>query len=180
MTFDVHHEFFGEDSLSLWNILVGVSTYTIPFLFPFPWAGTLPVTWSVFVSMIMIIGTVMLFGAIIAWLLVYGLNAINHPWANRILPPSVIAVLIMGIIIANALGATSVYLRAHKKEPYMIVSAVVGICTGLSALLLGRYFSAMGICLSYLLCNLFIAFPWSLVIFFRCRKQWHCENMAVS
>ncbi len=105
-------------------------------------------------------------------LVVVGLNIIHHHFAQRILSPMVTAVILVGIIVANALGTLAVYLRAHKREPFVILSIALGIVIGAASFLLGSRYSAFGIGTAYLLSNLLIAFPWSLVIFFKCRKQW--------
>lgn len=115
---------------------------------------------------------ILLAGGLAAWLLVYGLNMINHPFAARLLPPLPMALLLLGFVVALALHPTSVYLRAHKREPYMVISIVGGVITGLSSLILGRKFGAVGVTTAYLVSNL-ILFPWDLAIFLRCRRKWH-------
>jgi|WetSurMetagenome_2_1015567.scaffolds.fasta_scaffold101962_3 hypothetical protein len=106
------------------------------------------------------------------FLVVVGLNIIHHHFAQRILSPMPTAVLLLGIIVANALSTLAVYLRAHKREPFVILSIALGIVIGASSFLLGSRYSGSGIGAAYLLSNLFIAFPWSLMIFLRYRKQW--------
>jgi len=80
---------------------------------------------------------ILLSAALIAWLVVYGLNVINHPFAVRVLPPLPMALLLIGVMVANSLHPMSVYLRAHKREPYMAISVAGGILTGLLAMILG-------------------------------------------
>lgn len=116
---------------------------------------------------------VMFLGAVAAWLIVYFLYLYKVSFATRLLSPLPTALLLCGTIIANVLYPTQVYLRAHKREPYVVYSIVGGLIIGASALMLGRSFSALGISLAFLVCNLFIVFPWELGIFLQCRKQWH-------
>lgn len=116
---------------------------------------------------------VLLAGGLALWLLVYVLNVINHPFATRLLPPLPMALLLFGVVAALALHPTGVYLRAHKKEPYVAMSIVAGLLIGLLSLVLGRKFGAIGVSTAYLVSNL-ILFPWGLFIFYRCRHEWHC------
>lgn len=118
---------------------------------------------------------VMLLGGLAVWLLVYGLNMLNHPFAARLLPPLPIALISLGVAAANVLSPTSVYLRAHKKEPYVLFSIVAGILIGLSSLILGKQFSAIGVAVAYLGSNL-ILLPWGLAIFYHCRREWHAVS----
>ena len=115
---------------------------------------------------------VLFMGGLAVWFVVYGLNILNHPFAARLLPPLPIALLLLGIVVANALSPTSVYLRAHKKEPYALLSISLGVMIGLSSFILGKQFSAIGVAVAYLGSNL-ILFPWGLAIFYRCRREWH-------
>jgi O-antigen/teichoic acid export membrane protein len=115
---------------------------------------------------------VLLLGGLAVWLLVYSLNILNHPFAARLLPPLPMALILLGIAVASALSPASVYLRAHKKEPYVLISIVSGFLIGLSSLILGKQFSAMGVAVAYLGSNL-ILLPWGLAIFYHCRREWH-------
>jgi len=82
------------------------------------------------------------------------------------------ALLLLGVVAGNVLPPTSVYLRAHKREPYMVLSSVAGIMIGLSSLVLVRKFSAMGVVTTYLL-SIIILFPWNFAIFLNCWRKWH-------
>ena len=115
---------------------------------------------------------VLLLGGLAVWLLVYGLNILNHPFAARLLPPLPIALIVLGIAVANSLSPMSVYLRAHKKEPYVLISIAAGVLIGLSSFILGKQFSAIGVAIAYLGSNL-ILLPWGLAIFYYCRREWH-------
>ena len=54
------------------------------------------------------------------------------------------ALLLLGIVAGGVLYPTSVYLRAQKKEAYMVLSIGTGVMIGLSSLILGREFGAIG------------------------------------
>ena len=117
---------------------------------------------------------VFLLGGLSVWSAVYALNVMDHPFAARLLPPLTIAILLLGIMVGNALTPASVYLRAHKREPFVAISIAGGVLVGLSALVLGSQFAAVGVAVAYLGSNL-ILFPWNLSIFYRCRREWHYD-----
>ena len=117
---------------------------------------------------------VLIAGGLAVWLLVYGLNMLNHPFAARLLPPLPMALLLLGMVVVAFPLPTNVYLRAHKKEPYVLISIMSAVLISLSSLVLGRQFAAIGVTVSYLLSNL-IFLPWVLFIFYRCRHEWHYE-----
>lgn len=110
-------------------------------------------------------------GGLAGWLLIYGLNVLNHPFAKRFLSPLPMALLILGVVFANAWHPTSVYLRAHKKEPYVMITVVLGLLTAILALSLGSKLGAVGVTSTYLLVQM-IALPWGLAIFYRRRREW--------
>ena len=62
------------------------------------------------------------------------------------------ASLLVLVTIVNQIGfSQSVYLRAHKKEPFMWLSLANGLMTGLLVLVLGGFYSVWGVCLAYTL-----------------------------
>ncbi len=111
-------------------------------------------------------------GGLIIFSIVSILNFLNDPFASRLLPLLPMTLLICGVIIAHILAPASVYLRAHKKEPYALLSISLGVMIGLSSFILGKQFSAIGVAVAYLGSNL-ILFPWGLAIFYRSRRKWH-------
>ena len=117
---------------------------------------------------------VFLLGGTAVWLLIYGLNWLNHSFAARFLPPLPVALLLLGIVVANGLAPTSVYLRAHKREPYVAISLASGVLIGLSSWVLGSRFGAIGVAAAYLGANL-VLLPWALAIFIRRRREWRAE-----
>jgi hypothetical protein len=112
-------------------------------------------------------------GSIILWLVVYFLSAISHPLSTRILPPSLIGLYQIGGLAIYATYPFSVYLRAHKREPFMGLSIISGILIGLSAWILGSRYSATGIVAGYFAVALFFVFPYGIFVWRRCRIAWH-------
>jgi O-antigen/teichoic acid export membrane protein len=71
----------------------------------------------------------------------------------------------------------STYLRAHKKEPLMIVSAISGLITGTVVVVLGKYYSVEGVAIGYL-AVMAIVTPFVALIWHRRRTDWHGDSVS--
>ncbi len=100
------------------------------------------------------------------------LNELDIFLAVRLLPPVTVGLFLLAQVVSTASIPFSAYLRAHKKEPLMFLSVLGAILIGLSTLILGKYFSALGMASGYLLINLLIA-PLVLIVWWRRRAEWH-------
>jgi len=111
-------------------------------------------------------------GAVGIWILVFLLDRLHHPFAARLLPPVTTGYMLLATIIVCASLPMSIYLRAHKKEPLMILSVVSGLLTGGAVVVLGKYYSADGVALGYLAVMLTVT-PFVALIWHRRRSEWH-------
>ena len=103
------------------------------------------------------------------------LNAIGHPWSQRILSPLPMTLLATTAVVLHLIYSEAVYLRAHKAEPFVAVAVAVSVATGVASVLLGSSFGATGICAGYLACMVaYLAF--GTVIFQQKRRQWHAPG----
>jgi hypothetical protein len=104
--------------------------------------------------------------------LLYGMH---HPLAGRLLPPiptALFAFYTFGNSVAIMMG---VYLRSHKKEPYLWTSVIGGACAGLASFLLGRSHGAVGMgWWLFVLTGIFMIA--NVIIFLRCRERWHSQK----
>ena len=112
--------------------------------------------------------------ALAIWLLVYVFYATGFSLATRLLPPLPTGLFLLAQVILVTTIPFSSYLRAHKKEPLMFLSAMSAILVGLSTLILGKYYSATGIAIGYLSINMLLI-PFVFLIWYRCRAEWHIE-----
>lgn len=122
---------------------------------------------------------VLLFGALVIWTGVYLLNIVKHPIAERFLPPLPMGLFLLANIFLQITHPFSVYLRAHKKEPYLILSVVTGMLVGLSTWILGSRFSAIGMAIGYLAITGLFSLPYALIVWYRCRAVWHAQHIEV-
>jgi O-antigen/teichoic acid export membrane protein len=111
-------------------------------------------------------------GAMTIWLLVFGLNYYGSSLARRLLPPLPTALFLVAAIIHTASLPMSSYLRAHKKEPLLFVSVLLGVLIGLSTWLLGKYYSALGMAVGYLTIYTMVL-PITVFVWWHCKKAWH-------
>ncbi len=114
---------------------------------------------------------VMAAGGVFAILLY--LKYIHHPIGLRVLDPLPLAFLFTATIIQHIVNAEAVYLRAHKKEPFLWTSVAGGVMTALSVYILGKPYGAMGLCSANLVLVAIIGFGAGTVIFLKCRREWH-------
>jgi O-antigen/teichoic acid export membrane protein len=119
-----------------------------------------------------IVTGITILGAAAIWLLVFGLNYYDSFFARRLLPPLPTALFLITAIIHAASLPMSTYMRAHKKEPLLFTSLIIGCLVGLSTWLLGKHYAALGMAMGYLTIYVMI-FPVVVVIWQRCRNAWH-------
>lgn len=108
-------------------------------------------------------------------LLVYLLYLFDYPIAKRLLPPLPTGIFLLAqAIVAIIHYPTGCYLRAHKREPLLLVSLMGGFLIGLSTLVLGKYYSVTGIAIGNL-GTMIILTPFIVLIWHQCRIDWHKE-----
>lgn len=113
----------------------------------------------------------LLFGGSV-WLLIYFINIINSPFANRFLPPLPAGLFLLGQLIIAIPSPCSNYMRAHKKEPLLFLSVLNGILTGITTFIAGKYFSVVGVVSSFLILNIIIQ-PLVVLTWYRFRIKYH-------
>jgi O-antigen/teichoic acid export membrane protein len=121
--------------------------------------------------MIIVTGITILGGAAF-FVLVLGLNYFDHFLARRLLSPLPTALFLIATIIYTASGLMAVYLRAHKKEPFLFISVLLIVLVGLSTWLLGKHYSVLGIAAGYLTIYVMI-FPIIVFVWRRWRIKLH-------
>jgi multisubunit Na+/H+ antiporter MnhF subunit len=97
----------------------------------------------------------------------------NFGLAKRFLSPFHITLLCTSTFVNQIVSGFAVYLRCHKKEPFLVISIVMGILSGFSSIILGKYFGIDGIVIGYTLLTVFVSLIWSTLIFTNKKKSWH-------
>jgi hypothetical protein len=93
--------------------------------------------------------------------------------AARVLPLPVFALLLATVLCNHFVFSEAIYLRAHKREPFLVQSILVGILTMCSTLFMGKFFGASGVTLGYFCISGLFGLTLGTYIFITKRKQWH-------
>jgi hypothetical protein len=118
-------------------------------------------------SAVAAIGGVVLLG------LIWFLREIHHPMEQRFIEITPLALLCTVTIVNVYVYGLSVYLRAHKEEPFLLLSIINGILICLSTFLLGRTYGVNGMMIGYLVINTIVGVGCGNFIFITKRKEWH-------
>jgi hypothetical protein len=99
-------------------------------------------------------------------------------FAMRVLPEPVFAVLLATTLLNHIVFSEAIYLRAHKKEPFLILSVVVGILTASSTLITARPWGATGVTVGYFFTSGVVGLSFGSFIFLKKRREWHSQDMT--
>ena len=109
------------------------------------------------------------------WMALYAGRFFGIPLAFRFLPPLETGLLLLAVILQQLRFAFGSYLRAHKKEPFLILSVIEAGTAVVFLSLLGRHYGALGMTGGFLALVVLTLIP-GFVIFKRCRAAWHSPN----
>ncbi len=121
---------------------------------------------------------VVVFGATAGWAAIALLQA-YHPLGSRFIPSGQVMLLLAAACVNTLVSGFAVYLRAHKKDPFMVLSLVIAGIQGVTTWYLGMKYSSLGVTAGFLLVSLMVGLPAAYLIWCRCRKTWHVESVAV-
>jgi O-antigen/teichoic acid export membrane protein len=111
----------------------------------------------------------------------YLVHAENIRFASRFLDPLPFALLMLATILNYVTYAQSAYLRAHKQEPFMLISLISAGLITLLTFTLGKEYGALGIISGYLAVCATICFGWGSLIFLAKQGEWKkCCELEVS
>lgn len=114
--------------------------------------------------------------AILIWLGIYLINLFQLPIAERLLPPFPAAFFLGGTVILCSGLPMSTYLRAHKKEPLLLISVLCGIFTSSAIFLSAKYYSIDEIAIMYFI-SILIFTPFIFLVWLRFRKNYHSRKL---
>jgi len=97
---------------------------------------------------------------LIAWYL----NQIGLSAMMRIASPSVLAVLAIVTTVNSIVFAMAIYMRAHREEPMLTQSIVVGLMIA-CGVYIGSIYGIFVMMLLYLLISTFVSLPWTIWLF---------------
>lgn len=115
-------------------------------------------------------------GGVVFWSVVFVLHQNGHPLSQRLLPPFPLALLIAASFFNHIVTAEAIYLRAFKREPFLVLSVATAVVVSLSTYFLGRAFGVNGMMLGYFTISLVLGLGGGTSIFVRKRRLWQHEN----
>lgn len=111
------------------------------------------------------------------WLGASYLYYINHPLSQRILAPLPLGLLIAAAILTHIVAAEGVYLRSHKREPFLVPSIIGACLCSASAYLFGKQYGATGMLASYFVITVIVGLITGTWIFLQKRRLWHSDEI---
>src|SRR5579864_3973146 len=118
-------------------------------------------------------------GALTAWLGCMYLNFQHLRFAQRLLDPLSLGLLLLYMMVNVIVFSESFYLRAHKQEVFFINSVVGAVTVTAFTLFFGWYYGARGIAASCCVGN-FIGLVWSTYKFRKYRRLWHTPERVTA
>jgi hypothetical protein len=115
---------------------------------------------------------VSLAGALVAWLGCVYLNLRHFSFAQRLLDPLSLGILLLYMIVNVVIAAQAYYLRAHKHEVLFVNSLVGAVAVTVCTFVFGRRYGATGIVVSTCILN-WGGLAWATYKFRKYRRLWH-------
>jgi O-antigen/teichoic acid export membrane protein len=115
---------------------------------------------------------VSLAGALVAWLGCIYLNLQHFSFAQRLLSPLPLGILLVYMMATVVIAAEAYYLRAHKQEVLFVNSLVGAVAVTICTFIFGRRYGATGIVVSTCLLN-WAGLVWATYKFRKYRILWH-------
>lgn len=123
-------------------------------------------------SSLVLIGCLLLALAALQWLSIMGFSIVQ-----RVLPLPLM-VCMAAITMANhVIFAEAALLRAHKQEPFMVVSVLNGLATALIAVALVPAYGLAGAVIAYGLATILIGLGGGTAVFLSKRKAWWAKDV---
>jgi O-antigen/teichoic acid export membrane protein len=104
---------------------------------------------------------------------IYFLRSRDYQVASRFLPFLPLFLLSLSVLANLVISAIAIYLRCHKKEPFLLQSVIMGILTGFSTIYFGKIFGLIGIVIGYTFLIIFVSLPWSIFLLKKYKILWH-------
>ena len=100
------------------------------------------------------------------------LRRVHHPLAERLLPPLPLLILIVATILNHIVSAEATYLRAFKREPFVIVFPPIFAITTIGSVVLAHRFGATGMVSVLAVAIAVIGVGGGTALFLARRRQW--------
>jgi hypothetical protein len=106
------------------------------------------------------------------------LRRIGHPLAERLLPPLPLFVLIVATVLNHIVSAEATYLRAFKREPFVIVFPPIFAITTIGSFVVAQRFGATGMVTVLAVAMAVIGLGGGTFLFMTRRRRWRLETVT--
>ncbi len=93
--------------------------------------------------------------------------------------PQSAAVLSLGILVFQIPHCQTIYIRAHKREPFLIPSLIVSACIAMSVTVLGIKYGIAGAAIAWTVCICVVQLPLWTTIWRTAHREWHKDTVAL-
>ena len=124
-------------------------------------------------TVILLIGISLLMGLLIVFFIHFPM------YRSRVLPLPYFGIVLLTTMCSHIVVSSAYYLRAHKKEPFLVFFVAIAITSGLSLLWLARVWGTPGVVLGYFCCSGLLRMVVAVYVFIRKRRQWHVEEAII-
>ena len=101
-------------------------------------------------------------------------------FAMRVLPPWAFGLLLLITIMNHLVFSEALYLRAHKKEPFLEQTVIAAILLSFSTFFLGKYVGANAVTIGYFAVCAVFGLPSATYIFITKRREWHGKSIGAN
>jgi hypothetical protein len=105
------------------------------------------------------------------WGFVSLLYRFRPEWGERLLPPSAIAVFALGMLAFHVQQCLVIYVRAHKREPFLLQSVISSAAIGGLVWYLGKNYGPLEAGSAFLAVNAIYTVPSTFYLWHRCRVE---------
>lgn len=108
------------------------------------------------------------------------LYQVDSRFAKVLLSPGPTIILAIGTTLSLLSSCQWIYIHAHKRSPYLLLTVIGSLATGSLIWILGRAYGPLGVVVAYTgVMALYYLPVWSWV-WYRCRKEWHLPEAEPS
>lgn len=101
------------------------------------------------------------------------LSLFDLPLGRRILPVGAVAMFAAATALMQITQCQAAYLRAHRREPLLVLSVASSLLIGVLVLILGARYGGQGTAAAYLMVVALMIVPGGSLIWIRRRREWH-------
>jgi len=106
------------------------------------------------------------------------LRRIGYPLADRLLPPRPLLILMIATVLNHIVSAEATYLRAFKREPFVVIFPPIFAITTIGSLVVAHRFGATGMVTVLAIAMAVVGVGGGTALFAARRRQWKLEAVT--